>query len=255
MVKPAWFFSTLAQSTAAAVGFVIAFLASQYSVRRGRFRERAKNAEDDVVEFVNKYSGEFEEVYEELLRFDHTDDPRSVITDLKAKSSRREYREWSESKEERALAMVYWVNRLFSQIESAAEPRDVFKNFTALSYPINDLQDSCVGFPRGHDWLTRVREMKDEHGTIDTKIHELNNAMDEDDIGPVIRLSKILFIIGVVIPTAFLATVPEETNFVSIPELDGILLLSIQMFNLLAVVAVSLRLFKNLQNVVDFDLF
>lgn len=255
MANAAWFFSTLAQSTAATVGFLIAFLASQYSVRRGRFRERAKQAEGDAQEFVRNYGHTFEEIQDELTRMNQTDDPRFLITELKEKSSRDKIQTWAESNEERALGSVYWVNRLFAQIESAAEPEDVFKNFTALAYPLNDLQDSCVGFPKEYDGLTVVREMKDEHGRIDTKIHQLNSAMSEDDIGPVIESSKFLFVIGVVLPTALLFTISEEIELLSAFKLEGYLLLGVQIINLMAVVVISWRLFGNLRNAVNVELF
>jgi hypothetical protein len=60
MVDPAWFFSTLAQATAASIGFLIAFLAALYTARKNK-------TQDNYREFMNQLQ-QIETNYKPLLR-------------------------------------------------------------------------------------------------------------------------------------------------------------------------------------------
>lgn len=55
MAAPQYFFSTLAQASAAIVGFVIAIAAALYSLERQRVERRTDEYRDALVEFKNRY--------------------------------------------------------------------------------------------------------------------------------------------------------------------------------------------------------
>lgn len=55
MVAPQYFFSTLAQASAAIVGFVIAVAAALYSLERQRVERRTDEYRDALAEFKNRY--------------------------------------------------------------------------------------------------------------------------------------------------------------------------------------------------------
>lgn len=66
MVNPAWFFSTLAQAVAAAIGFVIAFTASIYTIRRSRTQERVHRLQEDIGEVHRTYSKVIKEMSDNI---------------------------------------------------------------------------------------------------------------------------------------------------------------------------------------------
>lgn len=55
-IDPAWFFSTLVQATAASIGFLIAFLAAQYSSRKDRMQDNYNSLIDHLEEMEETYS-------------------------------------------------------------------------------------------------------------------------------------------------------------------------------------------------------
>jgi hypothetical protein len=56
MVNPAWFFSTLAQATAAIVGLLVSLSAIQYQLERQRRERRTEDLRDETIEFKEKYT-------------------------------------------------------------------------------------------------------------------------------------------------------------------------------------------------------
>lgn len=55
MADPAWFFSTLAQSTAAIIGFIIAFSAVLYQLDRQRRERRTQELREELIDFEDEY--------------------------------------------------------------------------------------------------------------------------------------------------------------------------------------------------------
>jgi hypothetical protein len=55
MVNPAWFFSTLAQATAASIGFLIAFLAALYTARKSETQNNYRELMDQLQQTESDY--------------------------------------------------------------------------------------------------------------------------------------------------------------------------------------------------------
>jgi len=55
MVSPAWFFSTLAQATAASIGFILAFVAALYSARKSQTANRKFRLMDHLREVEEEF--------------------------------------------------------------------------------------------------------------------------------------------------------------------------------------------------------
>lgn len=55
-VSPEWFFSTIAQASAASIGFLIAFIAAQYSSRKNKHQENYNRLLDRLEEIEENYN-------------------------------------------------------------------------------------------------------------------------------------------------------------------------------------------------------
>lgn len=55
MVEPQFFFSTIAQASAAVVGFIVAVAAALYTLERQRVERRTDDFRDSLTEFANRY--------------------------------------------------------------------------------------------------------------------------------------------------------------------------------------------------------
>lgn len=80
-ISPAWFYSTLAQSTAAVIGLTIAFTISTHLSRRERRRKRTDDLKRETIEFSEKYQPILDTIAE-ILRTEGRFNPSNVRYDL-----------------------------------------------------------------------------------------------------------------------------------------------------------------------------
>jgi hypothetical protein len=66
MVTPAWFYSTIAQASAAIIGLTIAFTISTHLSRRERRRRRTDKARNEAIQFKQKYQPLLESIARDI---------------------------------------------------------------------------------------------------------------------------------------------------------------------------------------------
>ena len=123
--SPAWFFSTLAQASAAIVGLTIAFTISAYTTRQEYRQNRTDRFQDELIRYQEKYQGILSNMSHELReqsRFD-TSKKRFRLSDDEEED---EVEEWAEDQQDTEVAKVWahlsTASNILSEIEPALNP-------------------------------------------------------------------------------------------------------------------------------------
>ncbi|MFB6188991.1 MAG: hypothetical protein ABEI57_03835 [Halapricum sp.] len=123
MANSAWFFSTIAQAVAAAIGFVIAFTATVYSVRRTRFQGKLREFQSDVGA-IHEDFGPAIDAFADYFREEHDFPTRAEIDDLEA---------WKSGIDKPILGEFWYnldrVHAHISSIPSEDKPENLKTNF------------------------------------------------------------------------------------------------------------------------------
>jgi hypothetical protein len=141
MPAPAWFFSTLAQAIAAAIGFVIAFTASVYSFRNSVFRERVSTFQRDIGELHSIY-GPILDALEDYLRENAEFDSSSEIwINLQHENLDDWANKQPDPQSAKVWAHVKAVSDFLSVIPSEESPEQIQIHFEKMEYSIDRLQE------------------------------------------------------------------------------------------------------------------
>lgn len=102
-ISPAWFYSTLAQSTAAVIGLTIAFTISTHLSRRERRRKRTDDLKRETIEFSEKYQPIIDTIAE-ILRTEGKFTPSNVRYDLINNSNPKQ---WADNQRDSKVAIAW----------------------------------------------------------------------------------------------------------------------------------------------------
>lgn len=136
MAEPEWFFSTLAQASAAIAGLVIAFSAVLYQLERRRREDRTKELREKLIDFKTKYEGliwGFQSAFRDLvstqgdapydmIQFEEEEnikqDRESLIQTLENEDAIDQVRVW--------LIWIYLneINRIMNKIDASKLPKE-----------------------------------------------------------------------------------------------------------------------------------
>ena len=158
--SPAWFFSTLAQATAAIVGLTIAFIITTHMSRREYIRRRTDRIHEDTIRLREKYHGVFDTMAH-LLREECDFSYAQVRFDLD-----NEIDEWAENQEDPAAARVWayvsGVAQILTDIESAYSPELDNEDFGRLNRAGRNLPSSLDVMGSGQGVYVQVTNTSSE---------------------------------------------------------------------------------------------
>lgn len=305
MADSTWFFSTLAQATAASIGFVVAFAAALYSVRRAKRQRIVGEFQEDIREYFDRVQPVAEEMRKKLRdvgEFNPDFDLHSDLGEEELEDTMRRIDEWSQDQQHRQAAYV-WANlRLFEyilrRIMETSSPKVMAEYLSQLESPVINIVTSFDAFPSHprdpkpykdlfHEvtgntrekstkykpdhhifgfmpkldnyigeyttanessatimgWSAAVRQMNDSFYRI-YNLSDFSTALfNEDVVGPVLQTCQTLFVVGVILPTLFLITVPEIPL---LPELPTLVITVVEVIVLGVTGYFGYQLFKSL---------
>ena len=171
MAKPAWFFSTLAQVTAAIVGFIVAFSAGLYPLERQRREDRTDRLRNALIDFRNEYfdvirslsfvAGNGNVTTKDYLK-DFTKDTEELQEEIENDSEQRG----------KDSALV-WAH--FHRIQELIDKIDAEHDFLLTSEELDTLQESI-------QWLYGYFDVNNEENKqFYLELSNLFNLEDVDD--------------------------------------------------------------------------
>lgn len=121
MVSPAWFFSTLAQATAAIIGFVIAFGAVLHQLERRHRERRTQELREELLDLKEEFLQRGGNISAMLQPFVTGDNFETVVEEVKTNNPDLKYP---------ILAEMWYhtgrINVIAGNIDSAPKPQDDF---------------------------------------------------------------------------------------------------------------------------------
>lgn len=296
MADPAWFFSTIAQAIAAAIGFVLAFTATIYTVRKNRIRQKLGRFLDSIDVTYRDFDEPLLSITEDLREKGTFSAPFAGLTI--AFSDNPDIDGWAE--DEDSTVGVLWANLLkihgsLNSASSASNSGDIPSSFESLTEYLKnakritedeeitmEIYEEITGeiadddyrttpifdFAQATEDLLRRRSGKQPHTAntiqgIDDLLTELEidvssierrhtpNRIAFEDKPPrdLFENAVSLFIIGVLIPMAFLLTPPVRLAQLTDYHTEVVFILQILL--LLVVAQKSIELFRALWGLVE----
>lgn len=181
MASPEWFFSTMAQSVAAIIGFIMAFTAVLYSLERQRREERTDDLRAELIDLRDKYIDILDKIESALFDRLFQDDIKDKIGDKDAQKRKKEIEEIiDEENIKNPDTMFFWwhVNRitnLLDDIEGSSDPMSLLLDLDQM----DKLRESIEWItnrlhPTDRDFLkqlyTELGGKKDPKNVISTNI-------------------------------------------------------------------------------------
>lgn len=319
MADSTWFFSTIAQATAASIGFVIAFAAALYSTRRSRRHSLVREFQQDIKEFYDQTDGPLQEM-ENSLRSYGDFEPAAGLELFRAagKGEAGEVSsiilEWAERQEDPVAAHLYgnirWMHLLVRRLRSDSSIKQMEEMFFEMEKPLIMIgktfdmrsEDFPYELPNSEDGLSQVvRLYREIRGSPETGYYEFdkehglsgqmpelhqylsqhstssanpstiqgwadaistmsdsyymiqnvqyfdNQLLDDNAIGPVLQTCLTLFLVGVLLPTLFLLTLPPSIT----PDLPIYLTTIAELVVLIATGYFGYKLFSYLIKMVE----
>lgn len=302
MIDPVWFFSTLAQATAASIGFVIAFSAALYSSRRSSRQERINRFKDDMRQYREEVEDVTEEMAQTLQQRGSFKRNREIYQqETSSVDITSEIREWANNQPEPQVALIWanisWFRSVLQRLREDVDPANMESDFKELEYPIVNLLTNFNVYPSTHvadpppwerfydeitqtdetapddyssdysifeiqdnmelflantvmggdsrnieGWKNAILGISDSYYTIDARKYFDTDLFDNNLVGPVLNRCKVLFFIGVILPSSLLMTIPD-TLLVEVPILT---ITIIQASILVIIMYLSWALFSDL---------
>lgn len=162
MPAPAWFFSTLAQAIAAAIGFVIAFTASYYTSRKQRIGGKTDALIKDLRDLDERYRRVIQEISRNLLQQGDFS-PSSDVTELDVEQE--DIGEWAQEQRDTSTAHL-WAN--LTRIS------DILAQFQIRS-PNEKTREQLIQLN------TTLKTLSDEHAVNENLYKEIENTEDYPD--------------------------------------------------------------------------
>jgi len=162
MPAPAWFFSTLAQAIAAAIGFVIAFTASYYTSRKQRISGKTDALIEDLRDLDERYRRVVQEISRNLLQQGNFN-PSSDVTELNV--DQEEIGEWAQEQRDTSTAYL-WAN--------LTRVADILAKFQTRS-PNEKTREQLVQLN------TTLKTLSDEHAVNENIYTEIENTESYPD--------------------------------------------------------------------------
>lgn len=258
IVNPYWFFSTLAQATAASIGFVIAFVASSYASSAERSRGEVNLFQDRIRRILNEHREPLRTTAEQIGNSVSDQDIGFIhvrIVKFKYEKPYLESREELSETVETELSQVVdednlelsksWiyvvaVRHVLNNLLFENDPVRINEEYQKLLYLLHD-----PAFP---NQSTSENLYKDVHLLRD---YGLLPEPDRPPFYSIVRVCQLLFIFGVIVPTGFLLTIDQSIPVVGSYEMTGIVLLSVQLLILTVVSALSLRLLTRVTSMLE----
>lgn len=288
MAPPARFFSTLAQATAAAVGFVIAFVSSVYAVRKGRanqeirdFKEEYQYIHEDyndlftaipsgIVEHRDVNVNTLSETTHDILNMDFTSskrgfDYRKKVDDIIEEKEIGEYG--------KLWVKIVVSRHLMSDLLQEEDVRVIQNKFSTVRNLLRSLSresddahwaDINIGKSDGDsEKLGNIISSAWERHLKLKESHSVPSNSGIESVGPVIFWGQILLATGVGVPVLFLLsfptpswslqTVPQSIPFFAGWSYNQIFILSSQIFLIIVISCLSYKLFSALSEMIDWD--
>jgi hypothetical protein len=146
MASPEWFFSTLAQSSAALIGFIIAIATVQYQFERRRIDKRTEELRDELRKMKNKYRSIFTTISItlddkgfDILANNHIHEYNKELTELVDEIHSGKY---ENPRVIETAAYLARIGHLISQIKPSDNPRE---NYLIRKDKITELSELGIG--------------------------------------------------------------------------------------------------------------
>jgi len=146
MIDPVWYFSTLAQATAASIGFVIAFSAALFTSRRNQKGERVNQFKRDIWQFQEDFENTITTMTSVLRECGNFEYGHGVyLQGEKASDTRDEIREWADSQPDPHCAYLYknlqWLRMSLHKSQDATDPKEMKDYFVESEQAVLDINN------------------------------------------------------------------------------------------------------------------